>query len=401
MSRICEEIGKIHKNTRHRVKDDEKSQIYQIICLEPGITRKTIVKKLNLRPTSVSNMVSELINQNLVIEGEVKNEGKAGRPEISLSANYNVSVCIAVYVLSKYLKAVVVNLTGEVLFENEIYVPEEITNDELMNRLVGIINPLKNQIPIASKLLGVGLSFTGSINRISQKLMNEVRWSNIQRLSLKDLRDIIGCEMTILPSLEAQLAHLLLEVPSYRKGGTLLYHWGYGIGASYAKNGHIITSTPGYVMEIGHIPFDSSNTIRCKCGRTGCLEATASIWALQQQLKDQYPDFPEDENELSRYLINIKLADSPVMKYAVEGIANSLAILHEILFPDRIIFLSSFTVNPRLFADVKEKFLENISLSMHKNTELIPLSPEFRGEVFGSTYGLFHKFLREQLIAAN
>ncbi len=401
MSRICEEIGRIHKNTRHRIKDDEKSKIYQIICLEPGITRKSIVSRLQMRPTTVSNMVSELLKQNLVNEGEVKNGKRAGRPEVTLSANYNVGVCIAVYVLSKHLKAVVVNLIGEVLYETEVYVPEDVSNDELLETLVGLINPLKQKIPASSRLLGAGISFTGSINRVSQKLMNTVRWSQIQRFPLKKLRDRIDCELTILPSLEAQLAHLLLEVPSYRKGGTLLYHWGYGIGASYAKNGHIVTSTPGYVMEIGHIPFDSSNTLQCKCGRIGCLEASASIWALQQQLKDQYPDFPEDENQLSRYVVNIKLADNPVIKQAVQGVAGSLAILHEIFFPDRIILSSSFAVNPRLFADVKEQFLNQISLSMYQNTELIPLSPEFRGEIFGSTYGLFRKFLREELIAAN
>ena len=394
-------IDTIHDNTQYRIKDLEKARIYQKICLEIGITRKAIAAELGIRPTTVTNMVGEMLEQNMVYEGELQISGKKGRPEISLYSNNNHLVCIAVYVVSKQLKAVLLNLAGEVLFENNMKVPKEVGNEELMDLLEGIIEPLKKAKPVGSKLLGVGISFFGNFNKIRQELIFSVRWCNIQRFSFKDLAERIGCEVRIYTSLEAKLTHLLLQESSYRRGGTLLYHWGYGIGATYAMDGRVISSTPGYIMEAGHISVDMNSTKKCKCGNTGCLETEAALWALLPQLVDAYPDIPENENDFRAYFLEKHLGDTPIVRKAAKAVAHSIATMYQILHPDRIILLSPFLMDSKVFSAVQEHFFSMTSPYTHDEASLILLQPEFRGEIFGSTSELFTNHLREELIANN
>ena len=116
-------IDTIHDTTRYRIKDKEKSRVYHIVCQQPGVTRKGIINQLSMRPTSVSGFVAELIDQRLIHEGQLQNDGKKGRPEIELYANYDRFVVISLYVVSKQVKGVLLNINREILVENSVPVP--------------------------------------------------------------------------------------------------------------------------------------------------------------------------------------------------------------------------------------------------------------------------------------
>ena len=392
-------LDTIHDQGPHRVKDTEKAKVYQQIALLPGTTRKNIVSLLHLRPTSVSNIVAELIEQNMVYEGNLQNDGKKGRPEITLYINPNILLSIAVYVVSKQLKAVLINITGDVLFENSVNVSSNMKNEDFMNILVSLIQPLKRAKPIGSAIVGVGLSFFGNFNKIRQELIFSVRWPHIKNFSFKELSKRIGCEVLISTSLEAKLAHLLLEESSYRNGGTLLYHWGYGIGATYAMNGELLESTPGYIMEAGHIAVDLQNEKVCRCGNIGCLETDAAMWALLPTLQETYPEAPENEDEFRSFYLEHHLATHPAIINATKVVAHNLATLYQILHPERIVLISPFIMDDALFEEIKCHFFTKTSHYTHDNISFVRLQPEFRGEIYGSTYPLFKKRLVKELTA--
>ncbi|NCB03508.1 MAG: ROK family protein, partial [Spirochaetia bacterium] len=380
-------------------KDAEKAKVYHQICLSPGITRKSIVKELSLRPTSVSNIVAELISQRMVYEGNLQNDGKKGRPEITLFMNPNLLLSIAVYVVSKQLKAVLINMSEEVLQELSMNVSSDMKNEEFMDTLVSLIKPLQMSVPNGSNLVGVGLSFFGNFNKIRQELIFSVRWPNIKNFSFKELSKRIGCKVLISTSLEAKLAHLLLEESTYRNGGTLLYHWGYGIGATYAMNGELLGSTPGYIMEAGHIAVDLQNDKVCRCGNVGCLETEAALWSLLPTLQESYPDVPENENEFRTFYLDHHLSKHPSIRRASQMVAHNIATLYQILHPERIVFISPFIMDDDLFEEVKTNFFAKTSHYTHDNIVFVRLQPEFRGEIYGSTYPLFKNRLIKELTA--
>jgi len=57
---------------------------------------------------------------------------------------------------------------------------------------------------------------------------------------------------------------------------------GSGIGAGLLSQGHVHRGANGAAGDIGHVRVRESDAL-CRCGKTGCLEAVASGWALVKQ----------------------------------------------------------------------------------------------------------------------
>ncbi|MFJ3669721.1 ROK family protein [Streptomyces sp. NPDC090106] len=55
---------------------------------------------------------------------------------------------------------------------------------------------------------------------------------------------------------------------------------GTGIGAGIISEGRVHRGSKGAAGDIGHARVLEDNTVMCRCGRTGCLEALAGGWAL-------------------------------------------------------------------------------------------------------------------------
>ena len=391
-------IDKIHETTRYRIKDKEKAQIFQAICREPAITRKSIIKELSLRPTSVSKVVSELLEQNLIFEGNLQNDGRKGRPEVELYANYDRFVVISLYVVSKQVKGVLFNIIKqEILAESSVRVPWDVENGQLMDTLQEIVQSLESKKPAGSELLGVGISFLGNVNQRTKELLFSTRWRNIKNFSFRALEEKLKLEVLVYTSLEAQLEYLMINNQNYMDGGILLYHWGYGVGASFASEGKVLRSKLGCIMEIGHTTYNPNSSLECICGNIGCLETECALWALLEKLPFSKVQIPEDEEKFSHFFVENDLKNHDVIKRATKVAASGLSTLYQILFPNIILIESPFLVEE----SQKELFLKHLYKKIPEYTrsgiEILFLEPGFRGEIFGCTYELFKNRLRKEL----
>lgn len=59
---------------------------------------------------------------------------------------------------------------------------------------------------------------------------------------------------------------------------------GTGIGGAILINGQLVTGTQGAAAELGHMTIDLNGPM-CSCGNQGCLEALASRWAIQRDIR--------------------------------------------------------------------------------------------------------------------
>jgi predicted NBD/HSP70 family sugar kinase len=61
---------------------------------------------------------------------------------------------------------------------------------------------------------------------------------------------------------------------------------GTGIGSGLVTGGRLHRGDSGAAGDIGHIPVTDDPSARCRCGKTGCLEAVASGWAMVRSLSE-------------------------------------------------------------------------------------------------------------------
>ena len=389
-------IDTIHEDGRYRNKDMEKAKIFQCLCISNNNTRKMIAEYLRLRSISVSKIIKELIEDRLVFEGELKQRSGKGRPEIQLYPNYSHSSAISIYVVSREIIGTLVNLNGEILDSHMNNVPEDAENIQIAAILRKTVNGLITNLPECSRLIGIGTSLPGTVSAEQGRWISSARWPNLNSLDIAELLLEYNTPLSLSRSLDPELEFLLFNNERYRQGGTLLFHWGYGIGSAYALDGKVIRSSLGRFGEVGHWQINPESKKKCSCGSFGCLETEAALWAILPEIRKSYPEAPEDEPAFTTFLRKNRPGDREVIKNALRYVSTSLANLCKIFYPDRILLYGSFVEESSLFHKLKVGFNSRIPEYTRSAIKLEVVSG-FQGALLGSVYHLFRNALRPLL----
>ncbi len=391
-------IGEIHRGTRYRIKDREKAVIFQEICTGENVTRKSISHKLKIRPTTVSRLVQELLDEQLVVEGGRRRVEKPGRPEFFLLPNKNRLTAISIYVEGRKLKGQIVNLHEEILHEDEITVGESVENEEFTELFSRFLINIKSKIPPQSILTGAGVSLVGTVNSKENLWISCARWNRINNLNFAKIEEVTGVTITIKRALDTELKYRIVKNRDYRHKNILLFHWGFGIGASFAHRGEVLSSTIGRFGEIGHSRIFESDSKPCRCGLTGCLETEAAIWAIVPPLKAEYPNLSDDEREFTVFLQLPEVLKNNIIANALRHVSAAITILYKIFYPDEILLIGPFAENRLIINRLRDSISSNIPTYARSSLKISVIYGGFKGSIYGNTYDLFFNELRKLLI---
>lgn len=400
---VCQGVGlvllnidTIHDSGNHRVKDKEKARIFKYICAGDISTRKSVTADLGLRPITVSKIVKELIEDGLVVEGErIARSGK-GRPEVELFPDFLKLTAVSFTVVSREVRGFLLNLNGEILESISASIPGDAGNGEIAAEIGKLADTLTASVPKGSGLAGIGASLPGTVNLNEGIWISSSRWPEMGNLSLSKVLSEYGVPLFLYRSLDPELEYLLFRNSEYRKGGTLLFHWGYGIGSAYSYGGQVLTSSLGRFGEVGHWQVEPDSGKRCSCGSYGCLETEAALWAILPEMRKVYPDAPEDEAGFTAFIRTLDITSMDVMKKALGYVTGSLGNLYKIFYPDRIILIGPFTGNPYILKKLKDAFTLHIPEYARPSIDFKVVT-ENNGAVLGNVYHLFRKALKPLL----
>ncbi|MFQ3621006.1 MAG: ROK family transcriptional regulator [Spirochaetales bacterium] len=383
-----------------RVRD--KIRIFRILCEQPGISRKAIIQSLHIRPTTVSDLVQELMDQGIVMEQDRISKNSSGRPEVPLTPVKNRFLALSCYITAFTLKVVIVNPFEEILFAAECYLPPTSSSDAFLKALGNLTAQAKKVVPETSKLLGATLHLPGFMDTSREVWIFTARWPKLRDLSFQSLRTTVGIPCFIHRMLDAALDYLLVAEPELQQQDILLIHWGYGIGAAFASKGRVLTSNIGGVCEIGHWRIEEKNPTSCTCGSTGCLETVSSLRALLPPLRERYPTLPEEEEAFSQFLWeHPDLWEQPILLQAVHQMGKTLGTLYTTFFPGRMYLYGPFGRVPKVLQSLQRITKEYIPKFARKYLDLRFLPPRFHGDRFGGPRHLFQKAYRDLLFRSS
>ncbi len=386
-------IHTIHEKGTYRVKDKEKALIFHTLWLNEARSRKALAEKLKFRPITVSIIIRELLEDDLIHETSITDTSKKGRKERDLSLNYARFTAISIGVVSREISGTLVDLGGSILETKSVFMPESSDNTALLSTINEILIFLRKKIPRTSEFTGISLSLPGTVNTREKRWVSSSRWPHLKNLSL-DRLDLRPAVPVILHRfLDPELKFLLSTGKTGETGNAILFHWGYGIGSAAAANGTILTSSLGRFGEVGHWNIDPESLEECRCGSRGCLETTAALWAILPEIKKKYPEAPEDESEFSDFFMENNLENLPVIQKALETTAISLANLCKIFYPDKIFLKGPFFKSKTLLENLKTIFYREIP-EYNSGKNLFEVIPDAEGSVEGSIYPLFRNALR-------
>lgn len=266
------------------MKSLNKSTILNIIRLHGPISRAEIAKMTKLTPPTVTNIVGELLESNLVIEAEL-GESTGGRKPIMLKINADAFTVIGIYAGAKKVRGVVANLEGEVQHTVLMEVPPRPTAEVFVELVKKAISRLLDCVDLQTRpCLGIGVGMHGLVN--PEKGVSIFAPNlNIRDLPLKDRLE----QAFQLPvEVENDVRALALGESWFGLGKDIAdficIHVGTGIGAGIILDHELYRGPAFSAGEIGHTTIDLDGP-RCGCGNTGCLEALAAGPAILTRVK--------------------------------------------------------------------------------------------------------------------
>lgn len=328
--------------------DRDCARIYRLILNGAAHSRTDIGRILQLRSTSVSRVVGDLIARRLVIEAVGEASGR-GRPPAILVAHTRRIGASVIYVSSQSLSGALVDLNGHLVAERRRAISGDADNAAIAAAMAGLARDLLDAMPPGMSHAGTAVSLSGLIDLRQGQWLLASRWPRMRGLDIASVLAPVAGPVTICRNLDAELRARAAREPESFEGGTILLHWGWGVGLAYAVDGEPFAPT-GSFGEIGHWRLGALGKRRCGCGNTACLETGAALWSLLPALRRHWPDLDQDEVRLARQLAGLDLLALPEIEMAASLLARTLANACRLLFPARIAVSGPFSANPQLWA---------------------------------------------------
>ncbi|WP_088226956.1 ROK family transcriptional regulator [Desulfosporosinus sp. FKB] len=264
------------------MKSLNKSTILNVVRQYGPISRARIAKLTKLTPPTVTNLVSELIESKLVIEGTL-GESTGGRKPILLRINSSAFYVIGVYAGAKRLKAVTANLDGHIIEEFETRYAANQTREQFLQTLEKAVqNVMDNTHRQKESFLGIGVGMHGLVDP-EQGLSLFAPHLNLRNLPIKSfLENRFQLPVEVENDVRAQA----LGESWFGKGlgiqNFICVHIGTGVGAGIIIDNKLYRGSSFTAGEIGHTTIDS-NGPKCSCGNYGCLETLVGGAALARR----------------------------------------------------------------------------------------------------------------------
>ncbi len=149
-------------NNNNFQKNANTSLVAQLIWRTPGISRVDIARELNLYRSTVTNIISSLIEHRVVYEGEEgSGMARGGRKPIILKLNERFGCVVGFDIQPSHYRAVILNLSGDLLWEGVGMIPD-VHFDGIIDFLMDIVLVEISRIGIP--LLGVCIGIPGIVD---------------------------------------------------------------------------------------------------------------------------------------------------------------------------------------------------------------------------------------------
>lgn len=345
------------------------------------ISRIDISKETGITPATVSEITSNLIQENLIHElGEViPEESKSGRKKILLGISPNHSFYIGTELSPKYISFCLTDNIGKILKEKIFYLDnsdlKEILNEQFyINELKNFINSCEDYNP-----KGIGVALPGHFDEVNKSInSNNSFWKNF---NIKILLDEIDLPIYFENNVKCMTLSERLFGFNSNDDNFILFHVGRGMFCSYMYNGELYAKNNSLVGEIGHIVVHPNGEL-CECGKRGCLQTYGSeAWIIKksQILFDNsestyLKQLVTDRNKITieTILKAYRLGDEGIIKIlhsAINYLSITINNLSMMIDSSKIIIHGEL-FNESLLSDLLKEYLnQNISLLAMENKE--------------------------------
>ncbi|MDO5720043.1 MAG: ROK family transcriptional regulator [Actinomycetaceae bacterium] len=265
-----------------------RQRVIDTLSRRGALTQADIARMTGLAASTVSNIVSDLSDLNLI-----RKEDSLGGPhgqQISLVPT--AGLVLGIELGHRHLTLAIANLAHDIVAYSRSSLPHAHSRSTDLALLNSELDTLVNNQRIKrSDILCAGLALPAPIDLAQRRITsNQVMpsWANIDAVEATE--KALG--LPVYLDNDANLGAVGEQVWGAGKGiDDLVYlKLSDGIGSGLVLGGQLYRGADGSAGEVGHITIDERGAM-CRCGNRGCLETVASVPAIVQLMRPVFgPD---------------------------------------------------------------------------------------------------------------
>jgi predicted NBD/HSP70 family sugar kinase len=295
----------------------------ELIRKHQPISRADLARITGVFRSSVSDIVDELLDQQLVTEErEIYGRGR-GRVPMNLCLNDECCRVLGLNIRPAYSQIACSGLSGTI--QQSLHFPTPSSPKKLVSTISQAASKLcKTMRHKLDQYERVGIAIPGHVDART----GDILWTPTHpELSHFSIASAIESELGIpaLADNDCNLGALSELWLSNREGNSdfvFLNLSDYGVGAGVVINGEIyLGHNSRFAAEVGHMVVESSG-LRCRCGRNGCWEMYVSNDAIYKRL---HPGSTFSEEAFDQMLSSAKKGNQRSLK-ALDETARYLSV---------------------------------------------------------------------------
>ncbi|MGY4688636.1 ROK family transcriptional regulator [Salibacterium sp. K-3] len=333
------------------VKKINKSIVLQTIQASSPISRAQISKESGLNKATVSGLVSELMEEQFVLEiGTGLSSG--GRKPVMLYFNKAAGCAIGIDLGVNYILAVLTDLQGHVIEKVE----EPLDDSSLhvvLPMMKEIVSGLMERQPYSPYgVVGIGIGVPGITDNNGTILFApNLHWEHVDLK--QDLEQSFQLPVVVENEAKAGAHGENIHGAGKASSDFVYISLGIGIGTGIIIDNKLYKGAKGISGEMGHFTIDA-NGKKCRCGNKGCWELYSSESTLLEQA-GKLSSLEGGDITLGRLIQEAEAGNSEVLslfsrigEYAGIGLTNVVNTFNpeQIIIGNRLSKLRPWLENP-------------------------------------------------------
>jgi len=295
------------KSLPEHARSHNRALVLQTLYRSGSISRADLARATGLTRVTISDLVAQLIGDDLIVELGQREDARPGKPATLLDINRTGFQILGLDLSDHALfRGGVLDLDGSILEHRELSL-ENATGQAAVDKVVALTRELVDAA--SAPIMGIGVGSPGVVDLGGMVLSApNLGWKDLPLQAM--LEDATG--LPVLVANDANAAVLAEHSFGGALSDTMLVRVGHGVGAGLLLGGTPLFGNRFAAGEIGHVVVGTDGGEPCACGKVGCLETWLAIPRLTANLEAASDDAAR-ESILRRAGERLGIALAPVV----------------------------------------------------------------------------------------
>lgn len=393
------------------IKAHNLSSVLLTLLHHQPISRVRLSRQIGLSTTTVTNLVTELVDQGIVTEDGTDMlalTSGAGRLPRALRFVPESRHALGIFIGVRRIRVVLGDLGARIVDTTIIpHLLGEAPHDTV-GRIVAAARGLLERNGLAARreqVVGVGVGASGLVARDTgvNLLAPGLSWRDVP------LRDLLAEGLGLPVVVDNNVRTMALAESLFGAGqaaSTLILVYGQvGVGAGIVIDGRLYRGSSYGAGEIGHWTMLPEGGEPCRCGNTGCLETLIAEPAIVEMARVLRPALAVDAATPLDAIFAAARAGDTALRAMLEDRARYLGIalanLIDVLNPERILLGGLFHQGFDLLQPVVEATMRRRAFGdLGRAVRLLPATFGAQSGEVGSIALALHSFFFQQQVEA-